>query len=88
MSEKVVVRRFSYRHEAEVAHSFLDGHGIEAWVTSDDCGSVQPALGLVRGACLVVADEDAARAEGLLDSPPEPPEGAESAAGEDPQPDR
>jgi hypothetical protein len=68
MSGQVVVRKFSYRHEAEVARSFLDGHGIEAWVTSDDCGSVDPALGLVRGACLVVAGENAARAEELLDS--------------------
>ena len=75
MPEKVVVRRFSYRHEAEVARSFLDGNGIEAWVTSDDCGSVDPALGLVRGASLVVADENASRAEELLESPPEPPAG-------------
>jgi hypothetical protein len=74
MSDHVVVRKFSYRHEAEVARSFLDGHGIEAWVTSDDCGSVDPALGLVRGACLVVAGENAARAKELLESPPEPPE--------------
>ncbi|MGE5199564.1 MAG: hypothetical protein ACM3H9_07970 [Rhodospirillaceae bacterium] len=73
MAEQVVVRRFSYRHEAEVARSFLDGHGIAAWVTSDDCGSVDPALGLVRGACLVVAQENASRAEELLASPPEPP---------------
>jgi hypothetical protein len=72
MAETVVLRRFSYRHEAELARSFLDGHGIEAWVTSDDCGSVDPALGLVRGACLVVSDEDAARAEELLEAPPEP----------------
>jgi hypothetical protein len=74
MSDQVVIRRFSYRHEAEVARSFLDGHGIEAWVTSDDCGAVDPALGLVRGACLVVTDENAARAEELLGSPPEPPD--------------
>jgi len=73
MHDQIVVRTFSYRHEAEVARSFLDGHGIEAWVTSDDCGSVDPALGLMRGACLVVAGENAARAEELLASPPEPP---------------
>jgi len=78
MANHVVVRTFSYRHEAEVARSFLDGHGIEAWVTSDDCGSVDPALGLVRGACLVVANENAGRAEELLDAPPEPPAGDET----------
>jgi len=68
MTGTVVLRRFSYRHEAEVARSFLDGHGIEAWVTSDDCGSVDPALGLVRGACLVVQEEHGARAAELLDA--------------------
>jgi hypothetical protein len=66
MTGTVVLRRFSYRHEAEVARSFLDGHGIEAWVTSDDCGSVDPALGLVRGACLAVREEHAALAAELL----------------------
>jgi len=78
MPDQIVVRRFSYRHEAEVARSFLDGHGIEAWVTSDDCGAVDPALGLVRGACLVVAEENTARAEELLDAQPEPPAGDET----------
>jgi hypothetical protein len=73
MTGTVVLRRFSYRHEAEVALSLLDGHGIEAWVTSDDCGSVDPALGLVRGACLIVDDEDAARAAELLDDGAEAP---------------
>jgi hypothetical protein len=76
MTDTVVLRRFSYRHEAEVARSFLDGHGIEAWVTSDDCGSVDPALGLVRGACLVVEAGSAARAEPLLEAgADEPPPG-------------
>jgi hypothetical protein len=54
MSELVVLRRFSYRHEAEVS--------------SDDCGALDPALGLVQGARLVVCEDDAARADTLLDS--------------------
>jgi len=66
MSERVVLRRFNYRHEAEVVRSILEGDGIDALVTSDDCGSVDPALGLVRGACVVVAADDAARSEELL----------------------
>ena len=77
MTDAVILRRFNYRHEAELARSFLDGHGIEAWVTSDDCGSVDPALGLVRGACVAVAAADAARAEELLESP------EDTGAGED-----
>jgi hypothetical protein len=36
---------------------------------------VDPALGLVRGACLVVADENAARAGELLDSSPDASKG-------------
>jgi hypothetical protein len=39
---------------------------------------VDPALGLVRGVCLVVANENAARAEELLESPPEAPAGDET----------
>jgi len=66
MPDVVVIRRFSYRHEAEVVRSVLDASGVVAFVTSDDCGSVDPALGLVRGACVAVAAVDAARAEEVL----------------------
>jgi hypothetical protein len=41
----------------------------------DDGGAADPAPGLIRGACLVVAEENAARAEELLDSGPEAPTG-------------
>lgn len=67
MPERVVLRRCNYRHEAEVIRSVLEGDGIEALVFSDDCGSVDPALGLVRGVCVAVADEDVAQAEELLE---------------------
>lgn len=81
MPERVVLRRFNYRHEAEVVRSVLDADGIEAFVTSDDCGSVDPALGLVRGACVVVAAEDVTRAEeSLAQSGPAPDD--ESGEGE------
>lgn len=68
MPDQVVVRTFSYRHEAEVARSFLEGHGIEASVTSDDCGSVDPALGLVRGVHLLVDEAQSDQARRLLES--------------------
>ncbi len=77
MPERVVLRRFNYRHEAEVVRSVLDADGIEAFVTSDDCGSVDPALGLVRGACVVVAAEDVARAEESLAQSAPPPDDAD-----------
>jgi hypothetical protein len=84
MPEHVVLRRFNYRHEAEVVRSVLEGDGIEAVVTSDDCGSVDPALGLVRGACVVVGGEDVERAEELLAQVGPAPDDA----GEDPEPRR
>jgi hypothetical protein len=71
MSDRVVIRTFSYRHEAEFYRSVLDGHGIEAWVRSDDCGSVDPALGLVRGVHLLVDEERSDQALQLLDAGPE-----------------
>jgi len=72
MSELMVLRTYSYRHEAEVVRSVLEGHGIHAEVMSDDCGAFDPALGLVRGAHLMVSQGDADRADALLDSFDEP----------------
>ncbi len=77
MSELVMLRSCSYRHEAEVVRSVLAGHGIDAYVMSDDCGTLDPALGLVRGARVVVADEDVERANALLDAPDAPGEALE-----------
>ena len=58
----------SNRHEAEVVRSVLVGRGIKAEVISDDCGAVDPALGLVQGAHLMVDEDEAERADALLDS--------------------
>jgi hypothetical protein len=66
MSELMVLRTYSYRHEAEVVRSVLEGHGIHAEVMSDDCGAFDPALGLVRGAHLMVSQGDADRADALV----------------------
>jgi len=68
MSERVVVRTFSYRHEAEFMRSVLEDHGIEAAVVSDDCGSVDPALGLVRGIHLLVDKDQAEQALSVLNA--------------------
>jgi hypothetical protein len=72
MPDGVVLRRCNYRHEAEMIRSVLEGDGIKALVFSDDCGSVDPALGLVRGVCVAVAAEDVERAEELLGQVAEP----------------
>ena len=58
MANRVVLRTFNYRHEAEMVKSFLAARDIESFVASDDCGAVDPALQYLRGAQLLVAEED------------------------------
>ncbi len=66
MADKSILRTFNYRHEAESVRAYLDAHGIECAVISDDCGAVDPALSLVRGTHLIVAPENVEQAEALL----------------------
>ena len=66
--EWVVLRIFSYQHEAEVVKSVLEGSGIEAMTIGDDCGALDPALSLVRGVRLLVAADQLERAESVLDA--------------------
>jgi len=63
MSERVVFREFSSRGAAEVVRELLVANGIEAFVISDDCGSMDPALSFARGVRLLVAADDLAVAE-------------------------
>jgi len=66
MSQRVVLREFSSRGDAEIVRELLLGSGIEAFVTSDDCGSVDPALSFGRGIQLLVGPSDAVRAEQII----------------------
>lgn len=66
MPEWVVLRTFSYQYEAEVVKSVLEGSGIEAMTNSDDCGALDPALGLVRGVKVLVAADQLEKAENVL----------------------
>lgn len=75
MDHRVVFRSFSYRAEAEIVRELLQANGIDAFVVSDDCGAVDPALQFGRGANLLVAAADRGRAERLV---------SESLAGADP----
>jgi hypothetical protein len=43
--ELVVVRTYTYRHEAEVGRSMLEGNNVDAVISADDAGGIQPALG-------------------------------------------
>ncbi len=66
MAVRVVVRTFGTRGEAEAARAFLEGHGIEAYIESDDCGAVDPALAFGRGVKLTVEEASRERAARLL----------------------
>jgi hypothetical protein len=66
MSNLVVLQTFSSRNEAEAVRAILAGSGIESLVESDDCGALDPALAFGRGAQLLVADKDLARAADIL----------------------
>ncbi len=63
-----IVRVFSNELEAEVAMSALEAAGIECIMRRDDCGGVQPAMGLTTGIHVIVPDEDLDAATEVLDA--------------------
>jgi hypothetical protein len=63
--ELVVVRTFANRIDADLACSALTAAGIEAFVSTDDAGGMQPGLWMT-GVRLLVRAEDAARAGELM----------------------
>ena len=67
MDDRVILRSFSYRAEAEIVCEFLGSNGIEAFVNSDDCGAVDPALQFGRGAEVLVNACDREAAERLIE---------------------
>lgn len=67
MPDKVCIRTFSYRHEAEFAKSVLEAKDIEAVVLADDAGGMNAYLGLGTGGVrLCVHRSDATRARTIL----------------------
>lgn len=68
----VAVRVFSSEMEALVARSALKSFGIEALLSSDDCGGQRPAWTLTNGIRLMVRPEDANAANDVLRSAVEP----------------
>jgi hypothetical protein len=69
----VVIRTFNNEIEAEMAMSALEAAGIESVMLRDDCGGVQPAMGLTAGVRVEVSDGDAEAAIEVLDAPAEEP---------------
>ncbi len=61
-----VVARFHYRHEAELAHGYLEDAGIPTALFIDDAGGMDVGLAFVNPARLVVRVEDEQRAREVL----------------------
>jgi len=80
-SALVVIRTFLNNFEAEVARSVLEAAEIESLIQADDCGGTRPHLWM-GGVQLLVAAEDAARAEEVLGNSAGVPSGALDAAAE------
>lgn len=72
--DPVVVARYSYRHEAEFAKSYLDASGIDADVDSDDANGFEVALSFSNSVRLLVRAEDAERAREVLAAAEAPPD--------------
>jgi hypothetical protein len=62
----VTIRSFLSRSEAQIAKAALEAFGIECIINFDDCGGQRPHLVLGAGIRLVVAAENAGRAEEVL----------------------
>ncbi len=61
-----VVARFHYRHEAEMAHGYLESAGVVSALLIDDAGGMDVGLAFVNPARLVVRDDDEERARSVL----------------------
>ena len=63
----VVLKTYTSRAQAELAQGILQATGIDALVSSDDAGGMQPWLQQALGVRLLVHHEDALRAAWLLE---------------------
>jgi hypothetical protein len=67
MSETVCVQTYGSRQEAELAREVLEGAGIRAVVSADDCGGMRPHMAFTSGGVkLMVLSENLERAAALL----------------------
>ena len=73
-----IVARFHYRHEAELAHGYLESAGVNSMLHIDDAGGMDVGLAFVNPARIVVrvVDEERARQvlvdAGMLEAPDTP----------------
>jgi len=62
----IVVARFHYRHQAELAHGYLEDAGIQAALLIDDAGGMDVGLAFVNPARILVREEDGQQARKVL----------------------
>ena len=62
----VTIYTFTDRYEADLAQGLLEANDIEAATSSDDCGSVDPALAFGLGVRLMVKKQDVNKAKEVL----------------------
>ena len=61
-----LLRVFGNDMDAQVARTKLESEGIQAFVSSDDCGGTQPFLQLTNGVRLMVNEKDLEHSERIL----------------------
>ena len=63
----ILIRTYSYRHEAEVGKSMLEANDVEAIIIADDAGGLRPGLGFSGGVRLLVRRSDEQEARQLIE---------------------
>jgi hypothetical protein len=66
----VPIRTFANEASALIAQAALRANGIEAVISRDDAGGMEPQLQLTRGVRLLVSKRDLERALAVLDVGP------------------
>lgn len=66
--DTVVVARFHYRHQAELAHGYLEDAGIPSGLFIDDAGGMEVGLAFANPARLVVHRDREQEAREILES--------------------
>jgi len=67
MAGLICIKTFLNRYEADLAKGLLESAGIEAAVSADDAGGMQPQLNLSVGVRLLVDEADADAALKILE---------------------